>query len=140
MLNTNEILQKILTEIDVDNNNLKILFILPESAGDIFLATSLLRSLKEIYQNKANELDMDDCDIYFACKKEYFDILKNNPYIKKTLEYDNIMDIQPFMEGYGKWVGLFDISIMASVMTQRLINYLNNGIGCVAFDLRYSKE
>jgi hypothetical protein len=112
----------------VQSNNKKILFIVPESAGDIFLSTSLLRSLKELY---------DPADIYFACKPEYKDLLKNNPYILKTIDYYPIMDSQVYMEGTGQWPGLFDISIMATILTQRYLNYLNNGMGKIMFDLRY---
>ena len=43
--------------IDYNDNN-RLLFCVPESAGDIFLSTSLLPSLKDNYPN---------FDIYFAC-------------------------------------------------------------------------
>jgi hypothetical protein len=112
----------------VDNNTkTKILFILPESAGDIFLSTSLLESLKELYPNS---------DIYYACKEEYHSILYNNPYIHKTIPYYQIMESQVAMEGTGDWKGIFDISIMASIFTQRYLNYLNNGKGKIAFNLK----
>lgn len=113
----------------VPSGNKKLLFIVPESAGDIFLSTSLLKSLKEIY---------DPVDIYFACKSQFKDILKNNPYITKTIDYLSIMESQIHMEGTGSWYGLFDISIMATILTQRYLNYLNNGIGKIAFNLRYN--
>lgn len=112
----------------IPSNSKKLLFIVPESAGDIFLCTSLLRSLKETY---------NPVDIYFACKSQFKDILKNNPYITKYIEYLPIMENQIYMEGSGDWHGLFDISIMATILTQRYLNYLNNGIGKVVFDLRY---
>lgn len=114
-------------DIDTDSGCNKLLFIVPESAGDIFLSTSLLKSLKTIYS---------PVDIYFACKQEYKDILKNNPYIKKTINYYPVMENQIYMEGSGEWPGLFDISIMATVLTQRYLNYLNNGIGKIAFKLK----
>jgi hypothetical protein len=112
----------------IDNNaKTKILFILPESAGDIFLSTSLLESLKELYP---------DSDIYYACKEAYHSILYKNPYIYKTIPYYQIMDNQIAMEGTGDWRGVFDISIMASIFTQRFLNYLNNGKGKIAFNLK----
>lgn len=113
--------------IDLYSDNTKLLFIVPESAGDIFLSTSLLKSLKHLY---------DPVDIYFACKPEYADILKNNPYVKKTINYYPIMESQIHMEGTGEWSGLFDISIMATILTQRYLNYLNNGIGKISFRLK----
>jgi len=106
----------------------KLLFIVPESAGDIFLSTSLLRSLSENYL---------DYDIYFSCKPEYKDLLKNNPFITNIIDYQPCMDNQIIMEGTGDWKGLFDISIMATVLTQRIINYLNNGQTKIALNLRY---
>ena len=114
-------------DIDLDTNHNKLLFIVPESAGDIFLSTSLLKSLKKMYA---------PVDIYFACNPEYRDILKNNPYIKKHINYYPIMESQIHMEGTGEWPGLFDISIMATVLTQRYLNYLNNGIGKISFNLK----
>lgn len=110
------------------SNNKKILFVVPESAGDIFLATSLLRSLKVGY---------DPVDIYFACKPQFKDILKHNPFISKTIDYLPIMESQIHMEGTGSWSGLFDISIMVTILTQRYLNYLNNGLGKIMFNLRY---
>lgn len=113
------------------NNNMRILFIVPESAGDIFLSTSLLRSIKELY---------DPCDIYFACKKAYFQILDDNPYISKTIEYVSIMDVQTLMEGTGDWPGLFDVSIFVTIATQKVSNYLNNGKSKIAFNLLRSNN
>lgn len=109
------------------NDKKKLLFIVPESAGDIFLSTSLLPTMSKNY---------NEYEIYFACKSEYKDILINNPYITKVLDYLPIMDNQIIMEGTAQWKGLFDISIMATVLTQRIINYLNNGETRIMFDLR----
>ena len=111
-----------------NNQKKKLLFIVPESAGDIFLSTSLLRSLSENYP---------DYDIYFSCKPEYKDLLKNNPFITNVIDYQPCMDNQIIMEGTGDWKGLFDISIMTTVLTQRMINYLNNGQTKIAINLRY---
>ena len=102
----------------VDLENKKILLIVPESAGDIFLCTSLLPSIKKLYA---------EYDIYFGCKTQYHQILVNNPYIKKVLSYMPIMENQLAMEGHGSWKGLFDISIMVTVFTQRYLNYIHNG-------------
>jgi hypothetical protein len=96
----------------------RILLCLPESAGDIFLSTSLLPSLKEAYPNH---------DLYYACNRQFFDILENNPYIYKTIEYSKIMMHQVLMEGTGDWPGLFDVSIQIAASTQIHTNYLNNG-------------
>ena len=109
------------------NDKKKLLFIVPDSAGDIFLSTSLLPTMSKNY---------NVYEIYFDFKPEYKDILINNPYITKVLDYLPIMDNQIIMEGTAQWKGLFDISIMATVLTQRIINYLNNGETRIMFDLR----
>lgn len=104
-----------------------ILLILPESAGDIFLSTSLLESIRDLYPESY---------IYYACKKQYLPILKDNPFIYKSIEYYPIMENQIIMEGTQNWPGIFDISIMLSVFTQRYLNYLNNGKTKIAFNIR----
>lgn len=105
----------------------KLLYIVPESAGDIFLATSLLMSMHSLYP---------EFKIYFACKTEYKELLKNNPYIHKVLDYMPIMESAAHMEGIGDWKGLFDISIIGTVLTQRHINYWHNGLSRLAFDIK----
>jgi hypothetical protein len=122
----NEQLQAIASELN-NNTNPKLLFIVPESAGDIFLSTSLLPNLKILYSN---------FEIYFACYPRYHSILKNNPNITKVINYYPVMDNQIIMEGTGQWSGLFDVSIMATTLTQRIINYLHNGLSNIMFDLR----
>jgi hypothetical protein len=62
--------------------------------------------------------------------------LKNNPYITKVIDYLPIMENQTLMEGTGDWQGLFDISIMVTIHTQRFLNYLNNGQTRISLDLR----
>ena len=112
--------------IDYNDNN-RLLFCVPESAGDIFLSTSLLPSLKDNYPN---------FDIYFACKSQYKDILKDNPYVYKVIDYLQVMENALLMEGVGEWNGLFDMSLMPTVLTQRYINYHHNGIDVNRFNLR----
>lgn len=121
-----EQIAQIKTYID-NNQKTKILFCLPESAGDILLSTSLLSSLHDMY---------NPCDVYYACKEQFHPILKNNPYIYKTIPYMTIMENQILMEGTGDWPGLFDLSFMVSIFTQRYLNYLNNGLGKISFNIK----
>jgi hypothetical protein len=125
-MTTDEQMQHIVFQV-TDSKCKKLLLIVPESAGDIFLATSLLEDLKQSYS---------EFDIYFACKEQFKDILKNNPYVYKVINYLPIMDNQILMEGTGEWKGIFDISIMLTVSTQRYINYLNNGLTRISLNLR----
>jgi ADP-heptose:LPS heptosyltransferase len=123
-INTN--LQSIYDQL-IHNDKKRLLFIVPESTGDVFLCTSLLPNLKKLYP---------DYDIYFACYPKYQSILKNNPNITKVIDYNPIMDNQVLMEGTGQWKGLFDISMMVTALTQRMVNYLHNGLTNIMFDLR----
>tara|TARA_R110000824_G_scaffold222740_2_gene410484 strand:+ start:923 stop:1321 length:399 start_codon:yes stop_codon:yes gene_type:complete len=107
--------------------NKRLLFCVPESAGDIFLSTSLLPSMKENYP---------DFDIYFGCNRQFHGILKGNPNIYKVLPYMSIMENVLVMEGYGDWRGFFDVSITATVLTQRFINYHHNGMDVSSFNFR----
>lgn len=121
-----EELQKIASQINI-NSKYRLLFIVPESAGDIFLSTSILPNIKFMYP---------DFEIYFACYPQYQSILKNNPYITKVINYCPVMDSQVVMEGTGEWKGLFTISIMATILTQKIGNYLNSGLSNIMLDLR----
>lgn len=114
--------------LDRKSNRQRLLFIVPESAGDILLSTSLLRSLKDNYP---------DHDIYFACLEQYIPLLEDNPYIYKTIPYLPLMDYELAMQGKEEWPGLFDISIMVTFLTQRHSNWIRNGHSKIAFNLRY---
>jgi hypothetical protein len=119
-------IKNILAQIN-ENDSKKLLLVVPESAGDIFLATSLLEDLKQSYK---------EFEIYFACKPQFKDILLNNPYITTVIDYLPVMDNQIVMEGTGNWKGIFDISIMLTIFTQRYLNYINNGLTRISLNLR----
>ena len=106
----------------------KLLFVMPESAGDVFLCTSLLRSLRETYPNY---------ELYFATKPQFKDILKGNPHIDGIIEYDQCMDDLIFMEGKGEHVGYFDICFLPHAATQIFLTYMNNGEDKIAFNIKY---
>lgn len=111
----------------IESKNKRLLMIVPESAGDIFLCTSLLPSMKKLYP---------EYDIYFACKEQYRSLLLNNPYITKIINYMPIMENELAMEGYGEWKGLFNISFMVTIFTQRYLNYIHNGQTRIGFDIK----
>jgi hypothetical protein len=119
-------IQHIRSQLD-ENNKPRLLFIVPESAGDVFLSTSLLKDLHETYH---------DYDIYFACKSEFSTILKNNPYIYKIIDFHPHMTHQVLMEGTGEWPGLFDIAIHVTALTQVHTNYMNNGKTRISLNLK----
>jgi glycosyltransferase involved in cell wall biosynthesis len=96
----------------------RILFVMPESAGDVFMATSLLPSMKEAYPNK---------DIYFATKPEFFEILDGNKFIYKVLAYNPSMENLPLMEGIREHRGYFQVCFLPHIGTQRILDYLHQG-------------
>jgi heptosyltransferase-2 len=71
----------------LDQNKVKILIIRLSSLGDILLTTPVIRALKK---NKP------DAQIDVLVRKQYFDAIKNNPYIDNifTLSHDNFQELK----------------------------------------------
>jgi len=107
----------------------KILFVVPRSAGDVFLCTSLLRDLKETYP---------EYTLFFATEKRFFDILTENPYIDFLIEYKKEMDNLLTMEGAFTHPGYFDICFLPCVGTQYMFDYQHNGLDKINFNLKYA--
>ena len=112
--------------LDEDDKGKRVLFVMPESERDVFLSTSLFKSLNQLYP---------DYNLYVATKPQYFDILAGNEYIHKAIPYFPQMDDLLWLEGHGKHDGFFEIALLAHASSQRMINYLHNGKDKVAFDL-----
>lgn len=107
----------------------RILYVMPEAIGDIFMSTSLFRSIKDTYPNH---------NLYVATKEEYSEILDGNEYVHNTLPYMKEMDNIFFLEGNGEHKGWFDIAFLPFVNTQRHITYTHNGNDIVTYDnLKY---
>lgn len=103
----------------------RILFVMPESAGDIFLCTALFESIKNRYP---------DYSLYVATKPQFRDVLNGNPYVSKWIEYNPMMDNLLWLEGSNTQKGFFDIAYMPHVPTQRVLTYLHNGEDKIDFD------
>ena len=107
----------------------RILYVMPESAQDVFMSTSLLKSISEEYE---------DHKIYFCTKTDHFDILDGNPYIHKVIPYNDQMDNLRGLQGAGSHKGYFDIVFQPYFTTQRHPTYSKNGEDKVAYkDLNY---
>jgi len=96
----------------------RVLVVMPESAGDIFLATSLFPSIKKRYP---------DWSLYVATKAEFRELLLGNPHVHRWLEYNPMMDNLGWLEGTSTNNGYFDVAYMPHVQTQRMICYRHNG-------------
>jgi hypothetical protein len=103
--------------LDKDDEGKRIVYVMPESAVDVFLSTSLLKSIKEKYP---------EYNLYFATKPEYFVIVEGNDYIHKTIPYSASFDNTLTLEGVGQAKGHFEIAFTPYLTTQRLNNYVHN--------------
>ena len=104
----------------------RVIYVMPESAGDIFLSTALFKSIKNRYP---------DYSLYVATKPQYKEILEGNPYVHRWIEYNPIMDNLIWLEGNNQHDGYFDIAYLPYTCTQRNLNYLHNGLDKVEFQL-----
>ena len=109
-----------------DDEGRRMLVVMPGSIGDVFMSTSILKSLAETYK---------DYNIYFATDPKYFEMLEANPFIYKTITYNSRMDDLLWLEGKGKHKGFFEVAYLLHLGTQRLFNYQHNGKDLIALDL-----
>jgi hypothetical protein len=112
--------------LDKDDLGRRILFVMPQSAGDVFMSTSLLPSIKEVYP---------EYNIYFATKPEFNELLNGNPHIHKVLHFTPAMENLLTMEGHAKGEGYFDITFLPHFGTQKNYDYQHNGIDKIQFNL-----
>jgi len=118
--------------LDKDDEGKRLLYVMPESIGDVFLSTSLFKSIKEQYPKY---------NLYVATKPEYFEVLEGNPYIHKVIQYISQMDSLVWLEGIGPHKGYFDIAFLPYTQTQRVLTYLHNGKTNIAYkDYKYASS
>ena len=114
--------------LDKDDEGKRILYVIPESIGDVFLSTSLFRSLKENYP---------DYNLYIATNPQNLQVLEGNPHVHKIIPYIPQMDDILWLEGVRDHRGLFEIAFHPHIGTQRTLDNLHNGKDKIAFDIRY---
>jgi glycosyltransferase involved in cell wall biosynthesis len=103
--------------VDEDDEGRRIIMVVPESAGDIYMATSLFPSIKRLYP---------DHNLYFACKEAYKDIILGNPNVHKWIPYLSAMEDELWLEGSGDHKGWFEVAYLPYVVTQRITTYHHN--------------
>lgn len=113
--------------LDKNDKGKRILFVMPQSAGDVFMSTSLLPSIKKLYP---------DYNIYFATKQEFLEILDCNPFIHKKLIFNPFMENLLTMEGHAGGEGYFDITFLPHIGTQKVFDYQHNGKDKLEFNTR----
>ncbi len=120
-------LKKLLGE---DDEGKRIVYVMPESIGDVFLSTSLFRSLKETYP---------DYNLYVSTKPQFHSVLNGNPYVYKVIPYLPEMENILFLEGKDNHKGFFEIAFLPFAATQRQMTYPHNGKDKIAFsDYKYT--
>ncbi len=112
-----------------DDEDKRILYVMPESIGDVFLSTSLFKSIKELYP---------DHNLYVATKPENFEVLDGNKYIHKVLPFIPQMDSLLWLEGQGSHKGFFEIAFLPYANTQKFLTYLHNGKDKLAYNINYA--
>ena len=103
--------------LDPNDKGKRILFVIPESIGDVFLCTSLFKSIN---------INYNWCNLYVATKEQYFSVLKGNPYIHKVIPYLPQMEQLQWGEGQNQSEGFFEIMFLPFVGVQRQHNYHHN--------------
>jgi hypothetical protein len=113
--------------LDKNDSGKRVLYVMPESIGDIYMSTALFKNIKEQYPEH---------NLYVAVKPEYFEILQGNPYIHKTIQYIPQMDQLLWLEGVGDHKGYFEVAFLPHAGTQRFLDYVHNGKTNIQFDLK----
>lgn len=119
-----------------DDDSKKILYVMPGSIGDVYMSTSIFKSLKEKYP---------DYKLYVATSPQYKEVLLGNQYVHKVIDHvPNVMDSIHYLQGFNNRAGtekdakgFFDIAFLAHVPAQRISTYAHQGLDEVAFDLKY---
>lgn len=102
----------------------KILYVMPASERDIFLSTSLFKSIKEQYPGYK---------LFVATSPKFLSALDGNPHVDKVLPYYPEMDNLLYLEGNSTHEGFFDIAFLPHLHTQRNIDYIHGGKTNIAF-------
>ena len=103
--------------IDKDDKGKRILFIMPGSSKDVFMSTSLFKSIKDKYPNK---------NLYVSTKPENFNLLYGNDHVHKVIPYNESFDHILGLEGAGDNEGHFSMVFAPYLTTQRHSNYIHN--------------
>ena len=114
--------------LDKDEGFKRVIIVQPESLGDIFILTSIFESIRNRYPKETHK-------IYIATKPQFQELIDGNPYIDKWIPYDQQMDNAIFMEGAGDHKGICDIAYQPYFGTQRLLDYMHNGIDKIDLNL-----
>ena len=106
----------------------RLAIVMPETAGDVYMVSSLLRGFKETYPNHK---------IYFFTKASNFELLDESPYIHKLVDYSQNIDNNFYLEGRADVDGYFDLSFHPHWFTQKLAHYTHAERDKIQLNLKY---
>jgi glycosyltransferase involved in cell wall biosynthesis len=125
--NASSVVTSLESLLDEDDFGRRIGIVMPESAGDVLMASSLLPNMKKTYP---------DHNIYFITKPPFVEVIEGNPFVHKVLPYFDGCENLLAMEGCGSHKGYFDIMFLPHVGTQRVLDYTHNGNDSIQFDIK----
>jgi hypothetical protein len=110
------------------NDKGRVLVVMPDNEADVFLATSLLESIKRRHPDYA---------LYVATKAAHKPIIDGNPLVDRWLEYAPVMDNSFWLEGSGANKGYFNIAYLLQLKT-KVSAFTHNGEDKIDFDVMRS--
>jgi glycosyltransferase involved in cell wall biosynthesis/ADP-heptose:LPS heptosyltransferase len=112
-------LEHIMESMD-SHDKLRILYCMPQTAGDLLVSTAILDKLKEVHP---------EASIYVATEKRYFGVLKDNPNVKGMVEFNGVLDNYRASEPFALSKGFVDFCFNPYIVTQRLPHWIHGGKG-----------
>ena len=100
-----------------DNGHKRILLVMKESLGDLFIVTATFKDLKDKYPGH---------DLYVACEPQFASVLDGNPYVYKVIPYHPMFEQELAVIVHGQQKGLADVFVHPAIQSQRHLNYLSN--------------
>jgi glycosyltransferase involved in cell wall biosynthesis len=112
-------IEQIIASMD-ESDKFRILYCMPQTAGDVLVSTAVIDKLKEKYS---------DASIYVATEKRYFGILKGNPNVHGIVEYNGALENYRASEPFGPSAGFVDLCFCPYIVTQRIPHWIHGGQG-----------
>lgn len=108
------------------NDKGRVIVVQPEGAEDIYLLTSLFKSIKENYP---------EWSLYVSTKAEYKDLIIGNQNVHRWIEFNPVMENIMFLEGSSVHDGFFNVAYLPYLNTQKIPSFMHNGVDKIAFSL-----
>jgi ADP-heptose:LPS heptosyltransferase len=104
--------------LDDEGKDNRVIVVMPQTASDVFLITSLFSQIKSNYP---------ECNLYVATQREYSEMLDGNPNVHKVIPYFPEMENVLWLEGSYKNEGYFKVAYLPYFYTQKSAVYQHGG-------------